>query len=168
MNSRQGLATLLREIRTYRTHRELKVQDTRIGALHKFFLMSAAFYLGYSIVTSHSYLRKEAPVVTVNAWVEGVEDYIENVKKYRTGEQDPPWYCDTPKTNYIYSKPAFTYLNNSCDFHVPVGDTTLEDSTATEFVTYFQDTPLEEAEDYPPESNNFFVPGKIEQVLVPS
>ena len=53
------------EIRTYRTMRELKIKDTRIGALHKVLLISAAFYLSYTIVTSHSYLKKEEPVVTV-------------------------------------------------------------------------------------------------------
>lgn len=146
------------QFRTYKTERQLCIRDTRIGGLHKAFLASAAVYLVYTILTSHSYLKKETPVVSINSWVEGVHNFLDKQRDLRAKNATLPWYCvDTSKTAYVYG-PEFLYFNNTCDLRASGGSATLEDSSATEFVTYYQETPLDEDLGYPPK--NAFIPGK--------
>ena len=83
------------------------------------------------------------------------------MREYRNGEIELPWYCNSSSTDYVYYTPSFTYLNNTCATNLAIGDTTLEDSTATEFVTYFQDTATGDDADYSRPSENFFVLGKL-------
>lgn len=147
------------QLSSYTTERELQVQDARIGIVHKVCLGVAASYLLFTILTSHSYLKTEAPVVTINAWIEGEEAFEEKLEQYRTGQEPPPWYCKkNAETEYVYSYPSFVYFNNTCDMEATTGDITLEESTATEFVTYYQDTPRDKKSVYPPV--NAFVPSK--------
>lgn len=146
-----------KELISYRTRRQIEVQDARVGLLHKLFLLAAACYLVYTILSSHSYMKKETPAVSVNAWVEGYKDFQETLNKYQANPELAPWYCNSPETNYIYSK-DFTYLNNTCAYDIFLGQTTIEDSTAMEFVSYFQDRNLSNlASEH---TKNAFIPGK--------
>ena len=144
--------------RTYNTFRELSIRDTRVGGLHKVFLALAAAYLVYTIFTSHSYLKTETPVVTINSWVEGVHTFEDKQRELQEGKASLPWFCNSSETDYIYNS-EFKYLNNTCDLTASVGAASMEDSGATEFVTYYQDFPLDKSLGYPKVNN--FIPGKL-------
>ena len=73
------------------------------------------------MLCSHPYLKTEVPIITINAWIEGGSVYEETLEKYRTGKVPSLWSCDTPQTHYVYSEPAFTYFNNTCNFDIVTG-----------------------------------------------
>eukprot|EP01138_Halocafeteria_seosinensis_P006740 gb/GECG01006893.1/.p1 GENE.gb/GECG01006893.1/~~gb/GECG01006893.1/.p1 ORF type:complete len:433 (+),score=49.34 gb/GECG01006893.1/:1-1299(+) len=152
-----------RQLITYRTLRQMEVQDVRVGLLHKACLLAAACYLVFTIFSSHAYMRKETPAVTVNAWVEGTSSFKERLQQYQADPEHAPWYCDSRETNYLYSE-GFEYLNNSCAFDIFLGQATIEDSSAMEFVSYFQDRNLSDIAAH--HSRNAFVPDIEDLYLV--
>eukprot|EP01138_Halocafeteria_seosinensis_P013875 gb/GECG01014168.1/.p1 GENE.gb/GECG01014168.1/~~gb/GECG01014168.1/.p1 ORF type:complete len:417 (+),score=46.29 gb/GECG01014168.1/:1-1251(+) len=150
------------ELIAYRTDRFLEVEDSRLGLLHKLCLIGAALYLMYTVVASHSYMKKETPNVSVNSWVEGTQQYRELQDRFQKDPSTLPWYCDSSSTDYVYSD-NFKYLNNTCDTEIFMGEATISDSNAIQFVTYYQDRP-----EVNPEHNlgvNAFVP-EIEQLYL--
>eukprot|EP01138_Halocafeteria_seosinensis_P008861 gb/GECG01009057.1/.p1 GENE.gb/GECG01009057.1/~~gb/GECG01009057.1/.p1 ORF type:complete len:399 (+),score=48.59 gb/GECG01009057.1/:1-1197(+) len=136
---------------TYKTERQVVVEDVKIGVLHKATLLGVFIYLLVSIITSHAYMKKEPPAVSINSW-NGAGDALANWAAYRSGTEPAPWYCNNSATQYVYG-PGFTYFDNQCDFNASMGDVYNEGGNSVSFVTYYQDTPLEEGNNV-----NAFIP----------
>eukprot|EP01138_Halocafeteria_seosinensis_P001941 gb/GECG01001988.1/.p1 GENE.gb/GECG01001988.1/~~gb/GECG01001988.1/.p1 ORF type:complete len:421 (+),score=58.29 gb/GECG01001988.1/:1-1263(+) len=135
LNVRKWAGYAWHELTSYRSDRLLEVEDPRLGFLHKLCLLGAAAYLVWTVIVSHSYMEKESPKVSVNAWVEGVDRYRDFLER-----GSAPWYCNSSDTEYVYSE-NFQYWNNTCDFNLFIGEVTMLSSEAVQFLTYYQDQP---------------------------
>jgi hypothetical protein len=131
------------------------VEDVKIGIIHKVTLLGLFIYLLFSIFTNHAYMEKEAPAVSTNSW-NGAAETLSRLAAHRNGSLEVPWYCNNSATDYIYDE-SFTYLNNVCDFNAAMGEIYDEGGTSTSFVTYYQDTALEDGGT----DVNAFIPGKL-------
>lgn len=98
---------------------------------------------------------KEAPAVSTNTWNGGGRGTLRHLAAYLHGSLDAPWYCNNSATDYVYDD-FFTYLNNVCDFNAVMGEIYKEGGTSTSFVTYYQDTALDDGGT----DVNAFVPSK--------